>query len=182
VLARSPEQASAFARELGRPVVAKASGPSHKTDQGLVRFRLDAAGAAACWEELARAGDGAVLVAEQLSPDLELIAGGLRDPQFGPLVSIGLGGVAAEVFQDAAFLLAPAEPGELERAIASLRCARLLDGHRGKPAVDRDALGAIVESIARLLVEDEEVVEVDCNPVLVCAGRPLVADALVVKR
>jgi ATP-grasp domain len=181
-LTRNPDEAARFARELGRPVVAKASGPSHKTEGGLVRKGLDERALTRCWEELARAGDGMVLIAEQVDPDLELIAGGLRDPQFGPLVSIGLGGVAAEVFHDVAFVLAPPEPGELERAIATLRCAPLLDGFRGKPALDRAALQSIVDAIANLLLEDESVVEVDCNPVLVSAGRPLVADALVVKR
>jgi hypothetical protein len=181
-LTRSPAEAAAFARNVGQAVVAKASGPSHKTEAGLVRKGLDERAVAACWEELARAGDGAVLVAEQVDADLELIAGGLRDPQFGPLVSIGLGGVAAEVFHDVAFLLAPPEPGEVERALASLRCAPLLDGYRGKPPVDRAALQSIVEAIANLLLTDESVVEVDCNPVLVRAGHPLVADALVVKR
>jgi hypothetical protein len=181
-LTRSPGEAAAFALDLGRPVVAKASGPSHKTEAGLVRRGLDDKTVAACWEELARAGDGTVLVAEEVDADLELIAGGIRDPQFGPLVSIGLGGVAAEVLRDTAFILAPPEPGELEQAIAALKCAPLLNGFRGKPAVDQAALLSIVEAIANLLLEDESVVEAECNPVLVSAGRPLVADALVVKR
>jgi len=181
-LTRSLEEAERFVRELGGQVVAKASGPTHKTEAGLVRAGLDAEGVVACWETLAGAGDGTVLVAEEVQADLELIAGGLRDDQFGPLVSIGLGGVAAEVFRDVVFVLAPPEPGELDRALAGLRCAPLLDGFRGKPAIDRAALRSIVDAIARLLLEDESVVEVDCNPVLVSAGRPLVADALVVRR
>ena len=181
-LTSSADEATRFAELLGRPVVAKASGPSHKTEAGLVRAGLDVEGVARCWEELAHAGDGTVLIAEQVSADFELIAGGLRDPQFGALVSIGLGGVAAEVFRDVAFLLAPPEDGELEGALATLRCAPLLDGFRGKPAVDRAALRSIVDAIANLLVEDASVVEVDCNPVLVSSGRPVVADALVVRR
>jgi hypothetical protein len=181
-LTRTKEEAAVFARELAGPVVAKASGPSHKTEAGLVRKGLDEQSLTACWDELARAGDGAVLVAEQVDADLELIAGGVRDPQFGALVSIGLGGVAAEVFHDTAFLLAPAEPGELDNAIATLRCAPLLEGFRGRPPVDKSALQSIVDAIANLLLTDESVVEVDCNPVLVSGGKPLVVDALVVKR
>jgi hypothetical protein len=180
-LTRTREEAVEFARGLDSAAVAKAGGVSHKTEAGLVRTGLDPDAVGACWEELATAGDGTVLVAEHIRAELELIAGGLRDPQFGPLVSIGLGGVAAEVFQDVAFILAPPEPGELDQAIATLRCAPLLDGHRGRAAVDRVALSAIVDAIARLLLEDESVVEVDCNPVLVSAGRPVVADALVVR-
>jgi acetate---CoA ligase (ADP-forming) subunit beta len=181
-LTRTKEEAAAFARELAGPVVAKASGPSHKSEAGLVRPGLDEQSLAVCWDELASAGDGTVLVAEQVSAELELIAGGVRDPQFGPLVSIGLGGVAAEVFRDTAFILAPPEPDEIEQAIATLRCAPLLEGFRGRPPVDKSALQSIVDAIANLLLTDESVVEVDCNPVLVRGGKPLVVDALVVKR
>lgn len=177
-LTRSLEEAVAFARSLGGPVVAKASGMQHKTERNAVRMDADVA---AVWDELAALGDGTVLVAEQVRGELELIAGGLRDPQFGPIVSIGLGGVAAEVFQDVAFLLAPLAPGELERAIARLRCAPLFDGYRGRQPVDRPALQRILDAVAALLVSDPQVVEVDVNPILVRAGCPLVADALVVK-
>ena len=180
-LTRSPEEALAFARQLGRPVVAKAGGVAHKSDFGAVRLGLDPVRLGAAWPELAALGDGTVLVAEQVAADLELIIGGLRDPQFGPVVSVGLGGVAAEVFKDVVFVLAPPLPEELERALGELRGAALLDGHRGGPAVDRAAVGKIVDAVARLLLEDESVVEVDCNPVLVSGGKPVVADALVVK-
>lgn len=179
-LTRTSEEAVAFARSAPGPVVAKASGVAHKTEAGAVRLGLDAAGVAAAWDELAALGDGTVLVAEQVSGEIELIVGGVRDPQFGPVVSIGLGGVAAEAFRDAVFVLAPPEPGEVDRALAQLRSRALLDGWRGAPPVDRAALERIVSAVGRLLVEDEAVVEVDCNPVLVSGGHPLVLDALVV--
>ena len=118
----------------------------------------------------------------EVKADLELMVGGLRDPQFGPVVSVGLGGVAAEVLKDVVFVLAPPEPGELDRALGELRGAALLDGRRGRPALDRAALVRIVDAVSRLLLDDESVVEVDCNPVLVTAGKPVVADALVVKK
>ncbi len=181
ILSASREEAAGFARGLATPAVAKASGVGHKTEGGLVRLGLDADGVAACWDELAAAGVGHVLVAEQLSVELELIAGGLRDPQFGPLVSVGLGGIAAEILGDVAFVLAPPEPGELDRAIARLRGRALFDGYRGSPPVDRIGLGRIVGAIADLLDRDPAVVEVDCNPVLVVGGAPIVADALVVR-
>lgn len=181
-LTGSADEAARFAAELGRPVVAKASGLAHKTEAGGVRAGLGPAEVAAVWPRLAELGDGSVLVAEQVSGELELIVGGFRDPQFGPVVSVGLGGVAAEVLRDAAFMLAPPEPGELESALAQLKGARLLNGWRGAPAVDRGALGAIVDAVAGLLAGDDAVVEVDCNPVLISGGRPLVLDALVVSR
>lgn len=182
VLSATADEAVAFARDLGGPAVAKASGVGHKTEGGLVRLGLDPSGVVACWAVLAAAGDGRVLVAEQVDAELELIAGGLRDPQFGPLVSIGVGGIAAEVFDDVVFVLAPPEPGELDRAIGRLRAAVLFDGYRGRPPVDRAALARVVDAIARLLDDDPSVIEIDCNPILVASGAPLVADALVVTR
>jgi acetyltransferase len=175
-----PEEAVAFARSLGHPVVAKASGVVHKSDRGLVRLGLDPQGIADLFEELARAGDGTVLVAEEVAGEMELIVGGIRDPQFGPVGSIGLGGAAAEVDPDVAFLLLPPEPGEVDRAIGGLRAAPLLEGFRGWPPVDRRALAEIVGAISDLFARDPRVVEVDCNPVIVIGGRPVVVDALVV--
>jgi len=176
----SVERAVAFAEEIVGPVVAKASGVAHKSDGGLVRLGLDPDGVAACWMELAEAGDGTVLVAEQVRGELELIVGGSRDASFGPLVTVGIGGVAAEVFDDVAVLLSPPEPGELDRALDGLRGARLLNGYRGGSPVDRDALAKIVAMVAAVLDAEPSVAEIDCNPVLVCDGRPLVLDALVV--
>jgi hypothetical protein len=177
-LTRSRAEAQAFAATIRGPVVAKASGVVHKTEHHAVRMGADVA---AVWDQLALLGDGTVLVAEQVRGELELIAGGLRDAQFGPIVSIGLGGVAAEVLQDVAFLLAPTRPGELDAAIARLRCAALFDGHRGRPPVDRAELRRILDAIGRLLIGDPGVVEVDVNPILVARGCPLVADALVIR-
>jgi hypothetical protein len=178
-LTRSRAEAEAFAATIRGPVVAKASGVVHKTEHDAVRMGADVA---AVWDQLAILGDGTVLVAEQVRGDLELIASGLRDPQFGPIVSIGLGGPAAEVLQDVAYLLVPTRPGELDAAIARLRCARLFEGHRGRPPVDRSALQRILDAIGRLLVGDPGVVAVDVNPILVMRGRPLVADALVIRK
>lgn len=177
-LTRSRAEAVAFAESVRGPVVAKASGIVHKTERGGVRVGADVA---AVWDQLAAMGDGTVLVAEQVRGELELIAGGLRDPQFGPIVSIGLGGVAAEVLQDVAFLLAPTRPGELDGAIARLRSAPLFDGHRGAPPVDRGRLQRILDAVGGVLVADPDVVEVDVNPILVVDGCPLVLDALVVR-
>jgi acetate---CoA ligase (ADP-forming) subunit beta len=180
-LTTTAHEAVSFAEAVGGPVVAKASGVAHKTETGGVRVGLDPAALAACWAELAEAGDGSVLVAEQVRGDLELVAGGLRDPQFGPLVSIGLRGVLTEVLHDVAFMLAPPEPGELDAAIARLRSAPLFAGYRNRPAPDRELLADILDAIADLLVADPSVSEIDCNPIIVRDGVPLVVDALVVR-
>ena len=179
-LAVSRDKAQEFVAALGKPVVAKASGAAHKTEGGLVRFGVSAQTVGPIWDELAAAGDGTVLLAEQVSAELELIVGGYRDPSFGPLVTVGIGGIAAEIFGDVVALLAPPEPGELAAAVKQLSGHKLLQGIRGGPPVDIGALARIVDSVAGLLVDDPMVAEVDCNPVMVCKGKPLVVDALVV--
>jgi len=179
-LTTTVEEAVDHQRHVGGPVVAKASGVAHKSEQGLVRRGLDAAGLQECWADLAAAGDGSVLIAEQRTGELELLVGGIRDPQFGPLVTVGLGGVTAEVDPDLVFLLAPLEPGELERAIRRLRAAPLFFGFRGRTPVDLDALADVVDGVGQLLLADPTVLEIDCNPVLVDDGRLWVLDALVI--
>jgi hypothetical protein len=180
ILATSREQAEAFATRIDGPVVAKASGVAHKTEGGLVRFGLWPSDIGDAWDELAEAGDGSVLLAEQLKAELELIVGGYRDPGFGPLVTIGIGGIAAEIFSDVVAILAPPELGEVAEAVEQLAGRNLLAGVRGGPPVDLEALDRIVRVVARLLESDPAVAEIDCNPVMVCQGVPLVADALVV--
>lgn len=179
-LTTTREQAQEFVAALGRPVVAKASGVAHKTEGGLVRFGVSAQTVGPIWDELAAAGDGSVLLAEQLSAELELIVGGYRDPSFGPLVTLGIGGIAAEIFGDVVALLAPPEPGEVAAAVEQLSGRKLLQGIRGGPPVDIDALAQIAGTVADLLARDPNVAEVDCNPVMVCRGTPRVVDALVV--
>jgi len=180
ILATSRAQAQQFAAEVKGPVVAKASGVAHKTEGGLVRLGLGKDDIGDVWDELAAAGDGTVLLAEQISAELELIVGGYRDPGFGPLVTIGIGGIAAEIFSDVVAILAPPEEGEVATVVSQLAGRKLLQGIRGGPPVDLAALGHIVGAVAELLCADEAVAEIDCNPVMVCNGKPVVADALVV--
>ncbi len=176
------DEALQFADSYNGLFVAKASGIAHKSDAGMVRLGLTAQELGACWGELAAAGDGTVLVAEHVHGELELIIGGSRDASFGPLITVGLGGVAAEVFSDVGVLLSPPEPHELEDTVSRLRASALFAGYRGSPPVELAELALIVDVVAQLLERDPDVVEIDCNPVLVCAGRPTVLDALVVKR
>ena len=180
VLANSRDQALAFAESANSTVVAKACGVAHKTEAGLVRLGLTAEDVGGVWDELAAKGDGSVLLADQVSAELELIVGGYRDPSFGPLVTIGIGGIAAEIYSDMVAMLAPPEPGELAAAVRQLAGHRLLQGIRGGPPVDIQALETVVNAVANLLVSDAQVAEIDCNPVMICAGKPLVVDALVV--
>lgn len=180
ILATSREQAQQFAATVNGPVVAKASGVAHKTESDLVRLGLGPSDIGDVWDDLAVAGDGTVLLAEQINAEFELIVGGYRDPGFGPLVTVGIGGIAAEIFSDIVAILAPPEEGEVAAAVAELAGKQLLAGIRGGPPVDLAALGSIIGAVSELLCSDPTVVEIDCNPVMVQNGVPVVADALVV--
>ena len=105
---RSLAEAARAVAELRAPLVAKASGVAHKSERSLVRLDLSPEEVLEAWQELADTGDGTVLVAEFIRGELELVVGGLRDPHFGPAVTIGLGGTAAEIFNDTVTILAPA--------------------------------------------------------------------------
>lgn len=172
---------------LGYPVVIKLAGEAiaHKTERGLVRLglrtRADAEAAASELLALARPDDGKVelLIAPMISGDRELIAGMLRDPQFGPLVAFGLGGVLAEAISDVAFAPAPLDESDAEGLIDRLETQAVLGEFRGQPPVDRSALVELLCGLGRLAEERPDVVSVDLNPLIVCDGRPIAVDALV---
>jgi len=173
VTCTSPAAAVAAADRLGHPVVAKVVHPSlvHKTDAGGVHLGLSdgpAVGAAA--DRLLGLVPGArVLVQPQLT-GVEVVVGGLRDPQFGPVVMVGLGGVLVEVVGDVAFGLAPLGPEEAHRLIASLRGHAALGGARGAEAVDVASLAAVVCAVGDLLCELPEIAQLDLNPLLADAA------------
>ncbi len=179
--------AAAAATEIGFPVVAKLCGDriAHKTERGLVRLALgDAAAVEAAAADLLAAatpddGDVGVLVAPMVSGNRELIAGMSRDPQFGPTVMIGVGGILAEAVADVAIALVPVEAVDAEDLIDSLATQELLGAFRGEPAVDRAAIVEVVTALSRLAVEHDEVVSVDLNPLIIVDGRPVAVDALV---
>jgi acetate---CoA ligase (ADP-forming) subunit beta len=189
-LARNEEEAVAAAREVGaadEPVVLKLCGPgvAHKTERGLVRLGLrgddDVRDSAGALLAAATPEDGAVgvLVAPLARGSRELIAGLLRDQQFGPCVMVGVGGVLAEAVGDVAFRLAPVEAVDAEEMLDDLSAQSLLGPFRGEPPVDRAAVTAIVLGLSRLAETHDEIVSVDVNPLVVVDGRPIAVDALV---
>lgn len=182
-----PAAAVAAADALGYPVVAKLAGDriAHKTERGLVRLSLsgpDEVRAAAA-ELLAAAtpedGAVAVLVAPMLRATRELIAGVHDDPQFGRCVMVGIGGVLTEAIGDVAFRLAPLDAADANDMLDDLRARAVLGAVRGEPAVDRDALVAILLGLSRLATERADIVSVDLNPLLIVDGTPIAVDALV---
>ncbi|MFI5315212.1 MAG: acetate--CoA ligase family protein [Myxococcota bacterium] len=186
-LVSSADAAARAAAELGFPVALKLCGRkiAHKTERGLVKLGLgDAAAVRAAAEALLAArraddGEAAVLVCRMVSGRREVIAGLVRDPQFGPCVMLGLGGIFAEAVGDVAFAAAPLARGDAEDLIDALQYKKVLGPFRGEPAVDRAALAAVLESLGRIGAERPEVRSIDINPLIVSGDRPIVIDALV---
>jgi hypothetical protein len=180
--AATAEEAAAAAEALGFPVALKARSGDvvHKTDVGGVALNLDSSDAVrAAFETMeSRLGTqmgGAVI--QPMAPwGVEAIVGLASDPEFGPVVMAGLGGVMTDLLRDRAFAVPPLGPGAADAMLASLRAAPLLDGYRGTPKVDRQALVAVLEQIARVAEEVPELVELDLNPILVSPAGALAVD------
>jgi len=177
-LATSADEAVAAAETLGYPVVLKIESPDilHKTEaQGVALNLKDAAAVRAAYEQLlahakaykADARIAGVLVQAMAQGDVELVIGLKRDPTFGPVVMVGLGGVLIEVFKDVVFRAAPVTEAEALRMLDELKSRVLLDGVRGKPPVDRVALARMVSAVSRFgAAAGPRLAELDLNPVL----------------
>jgi hypothetical protein len=183
------DEAVAAAAALGYPVVLKLDGTAlaHKTELGGVRLGLTgpAAVRAAALELLAigrieAIGFRGLLVAPEAGPGAELIVGLRRDPQFGPLVLVGLGGILAEALDDVAIELAPLSAATAGAMLDRLRGAAILAGARGRPPVNRAAIVALVVDLGDLGWRRPELLEVDLNPVIAGEGGAIAVDALVV--
>jgi len=181
---QSEDAALAAADELGYPVVLKALGLVHKSDAGGVALGLrDAGGLRDAFANMATslAPEGYVVERMESAPaSAEIIAGCRRDPRFGPLVLVGLGGLYAEVLRDVAVALAPAEPEEMEELLLSLDGAALLTGARGRPRLDVAGVARAASALSRLAAEHAEIAEIEVNPLLVTPDRVVGLDARVV--
>ena len=192
-LATTPAEAVAIAAKIGYPVAIKAQSAelAHKSDVGGVIVGLrDEAALKAGWAKLidnvgrSRPGvalDG-VLVEAMGAPGVELIVGGRKDPEWGPVVVVGFGGVQAEILKDFRLLAPDANEPEILAELKTLKSAALLEGFRGSPPLDLEALVRIVRAIGRLLLDEPSVREVDLNPVVVHprGEGALALDALIV--
>ena len=189
-LATSPAECAEVAAAVGFPVVLKIVSPEivHKSDVGGIIVDVeDEAEAEAGFTRIAqtvrRANPEAtitgVLVQGMVHGGRELIAGMTRDRLFGPLVMFGLGGIYVEALRDVTFRMAPFGDAEARDMLAGIRGAALLGAVRGQPAVDRDALVAVLRRISQLAVDFPEIGEVDVNPLLGFADRAVAVDARV---
>ena len=182
----SSEEAVAAAEQLGFPVAVKALGVAHKSEAGAVRLNLKSA------EEVRAASTallplGAGLYVERMVQGgvAELIVGFTRDPIFGPVMTIGTGGVLVELLKDSATLMLPATRDDIEAELRGLKLFPLLDGYRGRPRADLGAaIDAILGIMAFVLENADGIEELDINPLIVCreGEGAWIADALMAMR
>jgi acyl-CoA synthetase (NDP forming) len=188
-MAASRDQAAAFSEELGFPVVLKIFCREiiHKSDIGGVALNLSSRqevirGYDRIVENLRRWNPDAeaegVLVQRAAAPGEELIVGVRRDPSFGPIVLVGLGGIYAEIFRDVSMRVSPIDEKEGGRMVEELRAFPLLNGARGRPRRDIDSLLHVILQVDRLAQEHREICELDINPLIVGfeGGGCVVAD------
>jgi len=184
-LAHSRQEAIDQAAAIGFPVALKGSSPAltHKTEMDMVRLNLqDKEDVARAYDELTGKGIDldSVLVQEMVKGHREFVIGLTRDPQFGPAVMFGLGGIFTEAMKDVSFRVAPLSEGDALEMISEIRAAKLLDAFRGEKAVDRDVLVQALVGIGSLGLMHDEIAEIDINPLVVKDGRPVAVDALVI--
>ncbi len=182
----NPEDLSQAIHKIGYPLVMKgcAAEIAHKTERGLIRLDVrNEDEAQTAFKEITAAMDGAekaVLVQQMIKGQRELVVGLTRDPQFGPCVMFGLGGIFTEILEDTSFRVAPIEKRDALEMIQEIKAHKILEAIRGMEPVDKDMLADILIEIGRLGIENEAVKEIDINPLIISRGKPVAVDALVV--
>lgn len=190
-LATSKEEAVALSWEIGYPCVLKVSSTdiSHKSDAGGVKVGLGSAEEVAaaydaimtsCLAKFPDAAIEGVTVQTMARPGLEVIVGMATDPQFGPVMMFGLGGVWVEVLKDVSFKIVPLTRTDAAKAIREIRAARLLDGFRGSEPVDTSALEEILMRVSEFVSETPAVKEMDLNPIFAYPDGATAVDARVI--
>jgi acyl-CoA synthetase (NDP forming) len=190
-LARSASEAADIATRIGYPVALKAQAAAlaHKSDAGGVALKIaDAAALDAAWQSMhariaaAQPGlvlDG-VLVEAMAAPGVELIVGARRDPAWGPVVMVGLGGIWTEALDDVRLMPADLPREQVIAKIGRLRGAKLLHGLRGAPGVDIAAIADVAVTLGALIRARPEIAEIDINPLVAYPSGVLALDALIV--
>jgi acyl-CoA synthetase (NDP forming) len=190
-LATSKQEAVDQSREIGYPCVLKISSPdiTHKSDAGGVKVGLKSPEEVAeayeailtsCLAKFPDAAIEGVTVQNMAPPGLEVIIGMATDPQFGPVLMFGLGGVWVEVLKDVSFKIAPLTKADAAKAVREIRAARLLDGFRGSDAVDTSALEDILLRVSDFVAKTPEVKEMDLNPIFAYPDGAMAVDARVI--
>jgi len=180
------QEASKAATSLGFPVVLKGTGSHllHKTESNMVRLDLRTfSEVEQAFSQIKTAAGSqleSIVVQRMIRSPREFIAGMIRDPQFGPCVMFGLGGILTEVLQDVTFRAAPLSGQDAEDMLQETKSAKLLGPIRGLKAVDRQACINLLIRLGTIGLEKEPIAAIDLNPILIDGDKPVAADALVV--
>jgi acetyl-CoA synthetase (ADP-forming) len=173
-------------KKIGFPLVMKGCSAdiAHKTEKGLIHVDIRTSTEAKKAFREIMAGmegfEGGVLMQEMIKGRRELVMGLTRDPQFGPCVMFGLGGIFTEILQDISFRHAPLEARDAREMMQEIRGHKILDAVRGMEAADKQRLTGMLINIGRIGLEIPEVSEIDLNPVILSGANPIVVDALVI--
>jgi acetyltransferase len=188
-IAKSEAQASSIGREMGYPLVMKVHSPdiTHKTDAGGVRLdlRCDADVCEAYNQIISSAHryktdariEGVTIQPYFSNPDFEILLGAKRDPNFGPVILFGMGGIYTEVLKDRALGLPPMNRLLARRLMQETKAYSLLQGYRNRLAADMERLEEMIIRLSELLIDLPEIAELDMNPVLIKDGNPVAVDA-----
>ena len=186
VMIKDASELDKAAAEVGYPLVMKGCSAeiAHKTEKGLIQVDLrNAEEAKAAFDDISSKleSDGdAVLVQEMIKGQRELVVGMTRDPQFGPCVMFGLGGIFTEILKDVSFRVAPLTRRDAMDLMDDFKGKKILDAIRGMEAVDREVLADILIAVGQIGMEHDEIQEIDVNPLKILNGKPVAVDALVV--
>jgi acetyl-CoA synthetase (ADP-forming) len=187
-LAKNEDEAARFAEKMGFPVVLKIVSPDvlHKSDVGGVAVGLKDVGEVKeaykriqrnVKQRVPKAKIVGMLVQEMAPASTEVIVGATKDPQFGPALMFGLGGIFVEVLKDVTFRIAPITGDEAREMISEVKAYPLLKGYRNTPPADVDAIAKILLNTSKLVMEHQEIKELDLNPILVYEKGAKTVDA-----
>ena len=190
-VAKNEAETVKFAEKIGYPVVLKIVSPSiiHKSDVGGVIINLnDAKDVHKAYKQIlknvrkhkAKAKIFGILVQEMAPQSTEIIVGATKDPQFGPTLMFGLGGVFVEILKDVTFRIAPVTEDEAREMITEVRAYPLLKGYRNMPQADIEAIVGILLNTSRLVMEHQEIKELDLNPIMVYEKGAKTVDARII--
>jgi acyl-CoA synthetase (NDP forming) len=186
ILVYDLKEAEASAAQIGYPAVLKvcAAEAVHKTEQGLIELGINSqTELKRAYERLApkaRELNGAILVQEMVAGLRELAAGLVRDPQFGPCVMFGLGGIFTEALGDVSFRVAPLSDRDARSMPAEIQGSKILTGIRGMDPVQTDQLSHCLQQLGQIGLDYPAIREIDINPLIVGNGMPVAVDALIV--
>lgn len=186
ILVSNEEDLINAAEKIGFPLVMKACSReiAHKTEKGLIRVDIrNNDEALKAFKEITAAmdvADKSVLVQQMVKGQRELVAGMNRDPQFGPCVMFGLGGIFTEVLNDTVFRVAPLAKEDALEMMQEIKGHKILDAIRGMSPANKDKLVEILIAVGRIGIENDTIKEIDINPIILSAGNPIAVDALMV--